>query len=96
MRITGRERLEVFCSKHVDARGWIERWLADVELAAWTRPQEIRNQYASASFLPDNIVVFNVKGNAYRLEVVIGYRIATVAIRWAGTHKEYDRRNRRR
>ena len=96
MRITGRERLEVFCSKHADAREWIGRWLADVELAARARPQDIRNQYASASFLPDNIVVFNVKGNAYRLEVAIAYRIATVAIRWAGTHREYDKRNRQR
>ena len=96
MRITGRERLDVFCSKHVDARGWIERWLADLELAAWKRPQEIRDQYASVSFLPDNIVIFNVKGNAYRLEVAISYRVATVAIRWAGTHREYDQRNKRR
>ena len=38
MRIAGRERLEQFCEKHADARAWIERWLAHVELAAWTRP----------------------------------------------------------
>jgi len=96
MRITGRERLEVFCNKHADAREWIGRWLADVELAAWTRPHDIRNQYSSASFLPDNIVIFNVEGNAYRLEAAVTYRLATVAIRWAGTHPEYDERNKRR
>lgn len=96
MRIVGRERLEQFCAKHADARAWIERWLADVELAAWTRPQDIRGQYASASFLADGVAIFNVKGNAYRLEVAIAYRTGIVSILWAGTHREYDERNRKR
>jgi mRNA interferase HigB len=96
MKIAGRERLELFCRKHADARAWIERWLADVELAVWTTPQDIRNQYASASFLADGVVIFNVKGNAYRLEVAAAYRTGTVFIRWAGTHGEYDERNRKR
>lgn len=96
MRIAGRERVQSFCAKHADARAWVERWLADVELAVWTTPQHIRNQYASASFLPDGVVIFNVRGNAYRLEVAVAYRTGTVSIRWAGTHREYDERNRRR
>jgi len=96
MRIVGRELLERFCGKHADARAWIERWLADVELAAWARPGDIRSQYASASFLADAVVIFNVKGNAYRLEVAIAYRTGVVSILWAGTHGEYDQRNRKR
>jgi mRNA interferase HigB len=80
MRIAGRERLERFCEKHADARTWIERWLADVELALWTRPRDIRSQYASASLLGDNVVIFNVKGNAYRLEVMVAYRTGIVSI----------------
>jgi len=96
MRIAGRERLEQFCRKHADARTWIEHWLADVETAVWATPQDLRNRYASASFLPEGVVIFNVKGNAYRLEVAVAYRAATVSIRWAGTHREYDQRNRSR
>jgi mRNA interferase HigB len=96
MRIVGRERVQLFCATHADARAWVERWLADVELAVWATPQHIRNQYASASFLADGVVIFNVGGNAYRLEVAVAYRAATVSIRWAGTHREYDERNRRR
>jgi len=96
MRIAGRERLERFCEKHADARAWIERWLADVELVAWTKPGDIRSQYASASFLADGVVIFNVKGNAYRLEAAIAYRTAVVSILWVGTHREYDERNRKR
>jgi mRNA interferase HigB len=67
MRIAGRERLEQFCRKHADARTWIEHWLADVETAVWATPQDLRNCYASASFLPEGVVIFNIKGNAYRL-----------------------------
>lgn len=96
MKVLDRERLDRFCRKHTQARGWIENWLADVESAAWTAPQGIRRRYASASFLPGNLVTFNVKGNAYRLEVTVAYRTGVVAIDWIGTHGEYDERNKKR
>lgn len=96
MKVLDRERLERFCRKHAAARGWIESWLAEVESAAWATPQDIRRRYASASFLPGNVVIFNVKGNAYRLEVTVAYRTGVVIIGWIGTHAEYDERNERR
>ena len=79
MKVLDRERLERFCRKHSDARGWIENWLADAESAAWTT-QDIRRRYASASFLPGGVVIFNVKGNAYRLEVTVAYRTGVVVV----------------
>src|SRR5207247_11260219 len=96
MRIAGRERLEQFCRKHADARTWIEHWLADVETAVWATPQDLRNRYASASFLPNGVVMFNVKGNTYRLEVAIAYRTASVAIPLAGSDGELDMLERNR
>jgi mRNA interferase HigB len=96
MKILDRERLERFCRKHADARSWIESWLADVEGAEWKTPRDIRQRYSSVSFLPDGVVIFNVKGNAYRLEVSVAYRTGVVAIDWIGTHAEYDERNKRR
>jgi mRNA interferase HigB len=96
MKILDRERLDRFCRKHADARRWIENWLADVENAAWTTPQDIRRRYASASFLPEGVVIFNVKGNAYRLEVSVVFRTGVVVIEWIGTHPEYDERNKGR
>jgi len=96
MRIAGRERLERFCRKHADARAWIEHWLADVESSVWRTPREVRNRFASASFLPGGVVIFNVRGNAYRLEVAVAYRTGTVLVLWAGTHREYDERNKGR
>lgn len=96
MKVLDRERLERFCRKHTDARGWVENWLADVESAVWTAPQDVRRRYASASFLAEGVVIFNVKGNAYRLEVTVAYRTGVVVIDWIGTHREHDQRNKRR
>jgi mRNA interferase HigB len=81
---------------HADARRWIENWLADLESAAWAAPQDVRKRYATASFLAGGLVIFNVKGNTYRLEVSVAYRAGVAAVNWIGTHAEYDERNKRR
>jgi mRNA interferase HigB len=96
VRVIGRDVLDAFCAGHTDARAWIEAWLSEVQRTAWATPQEIRDRYGSASFLAGNIVIFNVRGNHYRLEVHVTYRNGLVTVRWAGTHREYDDRNRRR
>lgn len=92
MRITGREKLDDFCRAHADARPWIEGWLANVQRARWTAPQDIKDGYQSASFLANNVVIFNVKGNRYRLEAVVAFNTKVVAARWIGTHAEYTKR----
>ena len=96
MRVAGRDRLDAFCAKHADARTWIENWLADVESVAWKKPQDVRNRYSSASFLPDGVVIFNVEGNAYRLEARVAYAAGVILVLWIGTHRAYDQRNKRR
>jgi mRNA interferase HigB len=96
MTVIGRDKLDAFCVKHADARKWIENWLADAETAVWSSPQHIRSRYASASFLADNIVIFNVKGNDYRLEVLVAYKTSVIIVQWIGTHAEYDARNKTR
>ena len=92
MRIVGRDKLDEFVGAHADARTWIENWIADVEAALWRTPQDIKEHYASASFLAGNVVIFNVKGNHYRLEVSVGYNTGTVVVRWVGAHAEYTKR----
>ena len=92
MRVLGRDKLDAFVSTHGDARPWIESWIAEAERKTWRTPQDIKNLYSSASFLAGNVVVFNVKGNRYRMETLIAYNTATVIVRWAGTHAEYDKR----
>ena len=92
MRIAGRDNLDEFSDAHADARSWIANWIADAETALWLTPQDIKRNYASASFLPSNIVIFNIKGNRYRLEVRVAYNTGTVVVRWVGTHAEYTKR----
>ena len=92
MRLVGRETLDEFTNAHADARAWIENWIADVEAARWRTPQEIKESYASASFLASRVVIFNVKGNRYRLEVQVAYNTGVVVVKWAGTHAEYTKR----
>ena len=92
MRIAGREKLDNFVLTHADARAWIENWIADTGKVQWRTSRGIKNSYASASFLADNVVIFNVKGNHYRLDVQVAYNAGVVAIRWAGTHVQYTKR----
>ena len=92
MRLVGRETLDEFTNAHADARAWIENWIADVKAARWRTPQEIKESYASASFLASRVVIFNVKGNRYRLEVQVAYNTGVVVVKWAGTHAEYTKR----
>lgn len=96
MKIVGRNLLEGFCAKHTDAKRWIENWLSDAEAATWTKPKNLKGRYASVSFLAENVVIFNVKGNEYRLEAICAFQTAVVVVKWVGTHAEYDERNRKR
>ena len=94
MRIVGRDKLDEFAGDHADARSWIENWIAATEAARWLTPQSIKDSYASASFLPDRVVIFNVKGNHYRIEVQVGYNAGLVVVKWIGTHNEYTKRTK--
>lgn len=92
MRLVGRDKLDKFCGAHADARPWIANWIADAESARWQTPQDIKRGYASASFLAGNVVIFNVRGNNYRLDVQLAYKTGIAVIRWIGTHAEYTKR----
>ena len=80
--------------KHTDASNWINNWVSDVENAKWEGPQDIKLRYSSASFLADRVVIFNVKGNSYRLEIQVSYKSKKVIVKWAGTHAEYTKRHK--
>ncbi|MBI5056843.1 MAG: type II toxin-antitoxin system HigB family toxin [Nitrospirae bacterium] len=92
MTLVGREKLYQFITKHPDTRSLIENWIADVQNANWQNTQDVKDRYSSASFLADRIVIFNVRGNSYRLEVQIAYKTKKVIVKWAGTHAEYSKR----
>ncbi len=89
--MVGRERLVDFIAKHADSKSWIESWLAEVEECEWTSPQDIKDRYPQASILADNIYIFNVKGNRYRMAVQVAFNAQVLSIKKIGTHAEYDR-----
>jgi mRNA interferase HigB len=91
MRIIARRVLREFWKQHPDARQALPAWYADVKQEAWKSPADIKEIYRTASLVANNRVVFNVKGNRYRLVVAIQYEVGIVYIRFIGTHQEYDR-----
>jgi mRNA interferase HigB len=91
MRIVGRELLAQFEKQHADIRGPLSAWTLEAEEANWAGPAEIKARYPSASFLSDNRVIFNIKGNTYRIETKVSYEIAVVLIKRIGTHAEYSK-----
>jgi len=76
---------------HADVRGAIAAWRVEVEDAEWRSPADIKARYPSASILSDNRVIFNIKGNNYRLETKVNYDAKLVLITRVGTHAEYTK-----
>ena len=68
----------------------MKAWIDEVRKALWTQPADIKNNYRNASILKNRRVVFNIKGNAYRLVVSVAYRFGAVYIKFIGTHEQYD------
>lgn len=80
-----------FWEKHEDSEQQLKSWYKGTTLAAWISPNLIKKGYLSASILSDNRIVFNIKGNKYRLIVEINYSYAMVWVRFIGTQAEYDK-----
>ncbi len=91
MTIAGRTLIEKFVRKHANARAPLAAWLDDAELAEWKTPQDIKDRYRSADFLPGNRVIFNIGGNNFRLVVLVMYRNGKLLIQKVGTHAEYSK-----
>ena len=96
MRIIARRTLARFLDRlqgHKDHRGLkaaLDSWFQEVRKAEWRNSSDVKTSYAHASIVGTDRVVFNIKGNSYRLVVAVNYRRAIVFIKWLGTHKEYD------
>ncbi len=91
MRVISRKALRQFWERHADSEISLRAWFKEAKAAAWQGPSEIKARYASASFLANDRVVFNIKGNEYRLVVAVRYDFSLVYVRFVGTHAEYDK-----
>lgn len=91
MRIVSRKKLKSFWEHYPQAEKPLRAWYADTKQANWTSPTVIKRIYKNASIVGNNRVIFNIKGNDYRLVVAINYNHSMVYIRFIGSHIEYDK-----
>jgi mRNA interferase HigB len=91
MKVVGLKRLEDFFRKHVDGQGAAGAWRAEAEAATWKTSHELKQRFPRASLIGDRRVVFNLRGNQYRLDVKVSYKNQEIVILRVGTHSEYDR-----
>jgi mRNA interferase HigB len=90
MKIISVKILKDFWQEHPDSEQHLKAWVDEVKQASWLQPSDIKYKYRHASVLKNKRVVFNIKGNHYRLIVAIAYRFGAVYIKFIGTHQDYD------
>jgi len=91
MKIVAVSTLRGFWERYPDSEQSLKAWYDEAKHASWTAPHHIKRRYASASFVGKNRIVFNIKGNDYRLVVAVAYRFQAVYIKFVGTHAQYDK-----
>ena len=89
MQVLGLPKLYRFLESHSDCEQQLLAWVAEVKEVVWATPNDIKARYSSVSFLADNRVIFNIKGNKYRLDTKVYYPRHIVMINRIGTHAEY-------
>ena len=93
MRVISRRPLKELAQRYPEAMAELEAWFHEAEAAHWANPAQIKVRYGNASILKGSRVVFSICGNKYRLVVKMNYAYEIVYVRFAGTHREYDRVN---
>lgn len=97
MRIIARRALREFVEgrrgykDHAALKGALDAWFDEVRKARWSGAADVKRRYATASIVSADRIVFNIKGNDYRLVVAADFEKAIVWIKWIGTHRDYDR-----
>jgi len=95
MRVIAKSTLVKFWSQpeYADSKDALQSWYDEAIKANWKTPQDIKDQYRSASICGNSRVVFNIVGNKYRLVVEMQYRAGMVWVKFVGTHAQYDKIN---
>lgn len=91
MKIRNKELLDKFAGKHADARNALQHWVNTVEEAEWKSHNELKYDYPSADYVGNGRYIFNIRGNNYRLVVIVLFIAGLLTVRFVGTHAEYDK-----
>jgi len=90
-RIFAKSTLRKFWEEHPDAEQYLKTWYDTTVNADWRNPSDVKQTYSTASILKNNRIVFNIKGNSYRLIAKFNFEKQWIFIRFVGTHGEYDK-----
>lgn len=90
-RIFAKATLREFWEKYPESEQYLKTWFDTVKNSDWKSPTKVRQTYANASILKENRIVFNIKGNSFRLVAKLNFEKQWVFIRFIGTHEEYDK-----
>lgn len=90
-RIFAKSTLREYWEKQPDTEQYLKTWYDTAMSADWKSPTDVKQTYANASILKDSRIVFNIKGNSYRLITKFNFAKRWIFIRFIGTHKEYDK-----
>ena len=90
-RIFSKSTLREYWEKYPDSEQYLKTWYDTAMSSDWLTPNDVKQTYANASILKDSRIVFNVKGNSYRLVVKFNFEKQWIFIRFIGTHLEYDK-----
>ena len=90
-RILAKSTLREFWEKYPDSEQYLKTWNDTAMNSNWKTPNDIKVSYTNASILKDSRIVFNIKGNSYRLIVKFNFNHGMAFIRFIGTHSEYDK-----
>ena len=91
MRLLNKEEIERFIRKHADSKIAFVKWVSHVEEANWTNHSDVKNDFPSVDYVGNNRYVFNVKGNNYRIIVVLVFVLGMATVKFIGTHADYDK-----
>jgi mRNA interferase HigB len=89
-RIFAKSTLRTYWERHPDTEQYLKIWYDTAMSSDWKNPVDVKPTYANASILQDSRVVFNIKGNSYRLVTKFNYEKQWIYVRFIGTHTEYD------
>ncbi|NLA49008.1 MAG: type II toxin-antitoxin system HigB family toxin [Bacteroidales bacterium] len=92
-RIFAKSTLREFWEIYPDSEQYLKTWYDTALISNWKTPSDVKRTYANASILKENRIVFNIKGNSYRLVSKINYEKQWIFIRFIGSHKAYDKIN---
>jgi len=91
LRVIAKKILREFWTKYPDTEEQLKSWFQEATRNKWANPNTVKDQYPNTRIIPDNRIIFNIKGNQYRLVVRVNYKYQMIYIRFIGTHDDYDK-----